>query len=533
MSFILNSPAFVGTPTAPTAAVSTNTTQLATTAFVLGQLATLAPVMNGVAAVGVALLGARQDHVHASDTSRAALANPNFTGVPTAPTAAVNTNTTQLATCAFVMGQGYLTAAPVTSVFGRTGAVVMASADVTTALGYTPINPSLIGAANGVAGLDATGKVPVAQLPASVIGGMNYQGTWNAATNIPALASGTGTKGWYYKVATAGSTTLDTNSQWNVGDCVTFDGVTWDKIDGDSTEVVSVAGRVGVVVLAVADVSGAAPLASPALTGAPTAPTAGANMNTTQLATTAFVVGQAATVAPVMDGTATVGVSLLYARQDHVHATNTVLAPLASPGFSGIPTAPTATGGTNTTQLATTAFVAAAISTLAPLAGPAFTGVPTAPTAVALTNTTQLATTAFVQQALSTVAVLNSPAFTGVPTAPTAAMGTNTTQLATCAFVQAAAASPLYSNSVKTTAYTVLLSDNVILANASGAGFTITLPAAPSSGQNVTIKKIDASANAVTIAGNGFTIDGAASVNIGYQYNTLDLVYANAVWNII
>lgn len=66
-----------------------------------------------------------------------------------------------------------------------------------------------------------------------------------------------------------------------------------------------------------------APLASPALTGTPTAPTADADTNTTQLATTAFVVGQAGASTPAMDGTGTVGTSKKYARQDHVHPTDT------------------------------------------------------------------------------------------------------------------------------------------------------------------------------------------------------------------
>ena len=63
-----------------------------------------------------------------------------------------------------------------------------------------------------------------------------------------------------------------------------------------------------------------APLASPALTGTPTAPTAAVDTTTTQLATTAFVIAQAATVAPLANGTAAVGTSKKYARQDHVHA---------------------------------------------------------------------------------------------------------------------------------------------------------------------------------------------------------------------
>lgn len=73
----------------------------------------------------------------------------------------------------------------------------------------------------------------------------------------------------------------------------------------------------------------------------------------------------------------------------------------------------------------------------APLASPALTGTPTAPTAAAATNTTQIATTAFVTTADNLKANLASPALTGTPTAPTAAVATNTTQIATTAFVLA------------------------------------------------------------------------------------------------
>ena len=102
-----------------------------------------------------------------------------------------------------------------------------------------------------------------------------------------------------------------------------------------------------------------APIASPSLTGTPTAPTAGADMNTTQLATTAFVLGQAGTSAPSMNGTAAIGTSTRFARADHVHPTDTSRAPLASPALTGTPAAPTPANGTNTTQIATTAFVRA------------------------------------------------------------------------------------------------------------------------------------------------------------------------------
>lgn len=65
------SPTFTGTPLAPTAAADTNSTQLATTGFVLGQLASAAPAANGTAAVGTSKRTARGDHVHPTDTTRA------------------------------------------------------------------------------------------------------------------------------------------------------------------------------------------------------------------------------------------------------------------------------------------------------------------------------------------------------------------------------------------------------------------------------------------------------------------------------
>lgn len=66
-----------------------------------------------------------------------------------------------------------------------------------------------------------------------------------------------------------------------------------------------------------------------------------------------------------MNGTRAVGTSKKCARADHVHPTDTSRAPLASPAFTGTPTAPTATSGTNTTQIATTAFVQSAIGSSA------------------------------------------------------------------------------------------------------------------------------------------------------------------------
>lgn len=67
---------------------------------------------------------------------------------------------------------------------------------------------------------------------ANAIGALNYKGTWNASTNTPTLASGVGTKGDYYVVSVAGSTTLDGLSNWGVGDWAVFNGSVWQRVEG-------------------------------------------------------------------------------------------------------------------------------------------------------------------------------------------------------------------------------------------------------------------------------------------------------------
>jgi hypothetical protein len=66
----------------------------------------------------------------------------------------------------------------------------------------------------------------------NAIGALNYKGTWNASTNTPTLASGVGTKGDYYVVSVAGSTTLDGISNWGVGDWAVYNGSVWQRVEG-------------------------------------------------------------------------------------------------------------------------------------------------------------------------------------------------------------------------------------------------------------------------------------------------------------
>ncbi|EKT6109038.1 tail fiber protein [Escherichia coli] len=109
-------------------------------------------------------------------------------------------------------------------------------------------------------------------------------------------------------------------------------------------------------------------------------------------------------------------------------------APIESPSLTGTPSAPTAAQGTNSTQIANTAFVKAAITAL--INGAPGTLDTLKEIAAAINNDPNFSTT--VNNALALKAPLASPALTGIPTAPTAAQGTNNTQIATTAYVRAA-----------------------------------------------------------------------------------------------
>ena len=89
---------------------------------------------------------------------------------------------------------------------------------------------------------------------ASSTTGLSYQGTWNASTNTPTLASGSGSANYYYIVNVAGTTTLDGISDWEIGDWAIFNGTVWQKIDQSNT-VTSVNSMVGAVTLTYSDVN--------------------------------------------------------------------------------------------------------------------------------------------------------------------------------------------------------------------------------------------------------------------------------------
>lgn len=271
----------------------------ADTALSLAVARTIA--LAGVVTGSVAFDGSANVSITTSSSTLAPKASPALTGTPTAPTATSGTNTKQLATTAFVQ-----------EAVGGILSKAVTSADVTLT--------------------DAEASNPVIVVTGALTGNRNLI--------IPVTAKR------IYAVYnnTTGSYTLTIKTPSGTGV-----GVAQGKrnlVYADGTNIVDAFND----------------FESIALTGAPTAPTAAANTNTTQVATTAFVIGQAGTATPVVDGAAAVGTSTKFAREDHKHPTDTTRAPLASPEFTGTPAAPTATAGTNTTQLATTAFVQSALA---------------------------------------------------------------------------------------------------------------------------------------------------------------------------
>jgi hypothetical protein len=146
--------------------------------------------------------------------------------------------------------------------------------------------------------------------------------------------------------------------KWKLGDGVTAWIALPYKLGVDT-----VAGQTGDVTLDVTDVAGAAPLASPALTGNPTGPTRATSDNTTSLATTAFVKAVVAALVDSSPAALDTLNELAAALGDDPNFATTLAtslglkAPLASPAFTGNPTAPTPAVSDDDTSIATTGFV--------------------------------------------------------------------------------------------------------------------------------------------------------------------------------
>jgi hypothetical protein len=93
----------------------------------------------------------------------------------------------------------------------------------------------------------------------------------------------------------------------------------------------------------------------------------------------------------------------------------------------------------------------------------------------------------------------------------------------------------LFPITAVTASYTMTLNDSIVLVNATAGAITITLPLANECTQKrISIKKTDASANVVTIDGNGAeTIDGTATKTLATQYKSYELVASGGAWWIV
>ena len=119
--------------------------------------------------------------------------------------------------------------------------------------------------------------------------------------------------------------------------------------------------------------------------------------------------------------------------------------------------------------------------------------------------------------------------------------GSNTTVIGNTSTTSAEIKGALKTNgqlstiSTKTANYTILSADEIILANASSAAFTVTLPTAVGvSGQTYTIKRTNLVANAVTVATTSSqTIDGSPTYILSAQYKYLKVVSDGSDWVIV
>ncbi|OYX99797.1 MAG: hypothetical protein B7Y80_09405 [Hyphomicrobium sp. 32-62-53] len=269
----LASPTFTGTPAAPTAASGTNTTQIATTAFVQAAIGSFgagdmakatydtdndgkvdaAEVADAVAWTGITgkpATFAPSTHAHAISEvtglqgaldAKAPLASPALTGTPTAPTATAGTNTTQVATTAFV-------AAAIAALIDAAPGALDTLNELAAALGDDPNFAATI--TNGL-----TAKLTAASYT------KKNNGT-ETIVEIGGVSSVAGKSGAVTLVkGDVGLGNVDNTS--------------------DANKPVSTATQTAL--------NAKANLASPTFTGTPAAPTASAGTNTTQLATTAFV----------------------------------------------------------------------------------------------------------------------------------------------------------------------------------------------------------------------------------------------------
>ena len=185
-----------------------------------------------------------------------------------APTCAANQRLSWNGTAFSCLGGGVLSEIVTANTFllgpaatGATGNPTfrpITAADI--ASGTTTNQEVLLGNMSWLQLFDGTGKINTSVLPSSLLSSLKYDGVWNANTNTPLLASGgledglPDLAGDLFIVSVAGTTTIDGNSTWNVGDWILNNGSRWDRIEQGVT-VASVNGKIGNLVLTTDDIN--------------------------------------------------------------------------------------------------------------------------------------------------------------------------------------------------------------------------------------------------------------------------------------
>ena len=330
---------------------------------------------------------------------------------------------------------------------------------------------------------------------ASLAGGLSYQGTWNASTNTPTLASGVGTNGYYYIVATAGSTNLDGITDWQIGDWLMFNGTVWQKID-QSNLVTSVNGQTGAVSIAYVDLAGAIPTW---------------NQNTT--GTAANVTG---TVAIANGGTGSTTAAGALTNLGAYAASNPsgyITSSGTAANVSGV--VAIANGGTGeTTRQAAMDALAGSVTSGQYLRGNGTDVVMSAIQAADVPILNQN-TTGTASNVTGIVAVANGGSGTATPSL---VAGTNVTITGSWPNQTIAASggggggSPL-TISNKTAAYTVVAGDLGTIINCTSGTFTVSLTAAATLGSGFNVTIWNTGTGTITIDPNAAeTIDGVATL---------------------
>lgn len=359
----------------------------------------------------------------------APIASPTFTGTPAAPTAAALTNTTQLATTAFVTTAGNLKAniaAPsftgngvITSSSGGTATITFTISDTHTATQSTTVPWAAYDFTSAdLSGVGAGVRCRIGALSEAASGANTKISFYTAPTTAGTLVEQMSIGSQGPITFTSSTVTAAGNAVWHAGNDGAGSTLDADLLDGQQGAYYfpvsggSFTGNISIV------------KASPSITINDTTYVDPSPLGLFRVYSSAgnlYITRNTATNRSYGTESSTVSISSTTGVWNFTSTplvSGGAVALVASPTFTGTPAAPTATAGTNTTQLATTAFVTTAGNLKANIASPTFTGTPAAPTAAAATSTTQIATTAFVTTADNLKANIASPTFTGTVTMP-------------------------------------------------------------------------------------------------------------------